>query len=153
MIFFTDFSVAEPNISSDHCEVRFCLGPSNCQTQEENTDNFEKLEFTYKWDTSAKEQFIQTLKSEAVQDRLLNITEELNFVGNESDIDSNLNCFYCIIDDVCSPTCKKKIMNSKLKSNVTQTQPNKQRWFDSECKDQQNMFYSSLHDYRRENQS
>ena len=65
-------------------------------------------------------------------------------------IDSNLNCFYRIIDDVCSPTFKKKIKNSKLSNNVTQTQSKKQQWFDSECEDQQNMFYSSLHDYRRE---
>ena len=122
MIFYTDFSVEEPNISSDHCEIRFCIGPSNSQTQEENADDFEHIEFTYKWDSSAKEQFIQTLNLNAVQDRLHDITEGLNFVGNESDIDSNLNCFYRIIDDVCSPTFKKKIKNSKLSNNVTQTQ-------------------------------
>ena len=87
--------------------------------------------------------------SNAVQDRLHDITEGLNFVRNESDIDSNLNCFYHIIDDVCSPTFKKKIKSSKLSNNVTQTQSKKQQWFDSECEDQQNMFYSSLHDYRR----
>ena len=100
MIFFTDFSVEEPNISSDHCEIRFCIGPSNSQTQEENTDDFEHIEFTYKWDSSAKEHFMQTFNSNAVHDRLHDITEGLNFVGNESDIDSNLNCFYRIIDDV-----------------------------------------------------
>ena len=119
------------------------------QTHEENADDFEHIEFTYKWDSSAKEQFIQTLNSNAVQDRLYDITEGLNFVGNESDIDSNLNCFYRIIDDVCSPSFKKK-KNSNLSNNVTQTQSKKHRWFDSECEDQQNMFYSSLHDYRRE---
>ena len=150
MIFFTGFSVEEPNISSDHCEIRFCIGPSNSRTQEENADDFEHIEFTYKWDSSAKEQFIQTLNSNAIQDRLHDITEGLNFVGNESDIDSNLNCFYRIIDNVCSPTFKKKIKNSKLSNNITQTQSKKQQWFDSECEDQQNMFYSSLHDYRRE---
>ena len=149
MNLFTVFSVSEPNICSDHCEIRFTLGSSKGQTQEACAEDFDHIEYSYKWDTSAKEGFIQTLKSDLIQDRLNGITNELNFVENESDIDLNLNCFYCIIDDVCTPVFKNKLKRNNTPGN-THTQSKKQRWFDSECEDQQNQFYNSLNDYPRE---
>ena len=106
---FTVFSVSEPNICSDHCEIRFTLGSSKGQTQEACAEDFDHIEYSYKWDTSTKEGFIQTLKSDLIQDRLNGIINGLNFVENESDIDLNLNCFYRIIDDVCTPVFKKKV--------------------------------------------
>ena len=40
-----------------------------------------------------KEGFIQTLRSNVIQDRLSRITNELQLVESQTDIDSNLSCF------------------------------------------------------------
>ena len=147
MKFFTAFAVHEPNISSDHCELRFTIGSSKTRTDEACAKDFGHLEYTYKWDTNEKERFIQDMKSDVIQDRLKGITDELYFAENESDIDLNLNNFYGIIDDVCTPVFKKRLKNN---TSHTQTHAKKQSWFDSECEAQQNQFYKTLRDYRRE---
>ena len=85
-----------------------------------------------------------------IQDRLNRIMNELQLVESQSDIDSNLCCFYDIIDDVCSPAFKKKINNKKSNLYNTHTHSKNQQWFDSECNEQQKQFYTFLHDYRRE---
>ena len=104
---FNSFSVEEPNVCSDHCEIKFSFGRSKCNDKVVYDDAFQHIEYTYKWDMDGKEGF-QTLRSDVIQDRLNRIKNELQLVESQNDIDSNLSCFYGIIDDVCSPAFKKK---------------------------------------------
>ena len=142
MKYLNSFSVEEPNICSDHCEIKFSFGRSKCNDKEAYDDAFQHTEYTYKWDMDGKEGFIQTLRSDVIQDRLNRITNELQIVESQTDIDSNLSCFYGIIDDVCSPAFKKKLNNKKSNLYNTHTHSKNQQWFDSECNEQQKQFYT-----------
>ena len=90
------------------------------------------------WNMDGKEGFIQTLRLDVIQDRLNRVTNELQVIESQTDIDSNSSCFYDIIDDVCSPAFKKKLNNKK--ANNKHTPSKNQQWFDSECKEQQKHF-------------
>ena len=79
------------------------------------------IEYTYKWNLEVKEEFIQPLRSDVIQDRLNSITNDLQFIESQTDIDYNLSCFYEIIDDVCSPTLKKYIGTSRYSNYYTHT--------------------------------
>ena len=91
------------------------------------------------------------MRSDVIQDRLNSITNDLQFIESQTDIDSNLSSLYEIIDDACLPTLKKYIDTSQYSNNYTHTDTKSQkRWFDSECIAQQEQFYNFLHEFRRE---
>ena len=85
-------------------------------------DTSQHIEYTYKWNVDGKEEFIQSLRSDVIQDRLNSITNDLQFI--ESQYSNNYN---------------------------THTDTKSQnRWFDSECIAQQEQFYNFLNEFRRE---
>ena len=91
------------------------------------------------------------MRSDVIQDRLNSITNDLQFIESQTDIDSNISSLYEIIDDACSPTLKKYIDTSQYSNNYTHTDTKSQkRWFDLECIAQQEQFYNFLHEFRRE---
>ena len=105
-------------------------------------DTSQHIEYTFKWNVDGKEEFIQSLRSNVIQDRLNSITIFLQFIESQADIDSNLSTFYEIIDDACSPTLKTYINTSQYSNNYnTHTDTKSQnRWFDSECIAQKEQF-------------
>ena len=93
MKYFKSFTVEDPNICFDLCEINFSFCRSKYNDKEVYDDAFQHIEYTYKWDMDGKEGFIQTLRSEIIQDRLNRITNALQLVESQTDIDSNLSCF------------------------------------------------------------
>ena len=151
MHFFNSFVVLEPNILSVHCAINFSFGKLKHIDDVADDDTSQHIEYTYKWNADGKEEFIQSLRSDVIQDRLNSIANDLQFIESQTDIDSNLSTFYEIIDDACSPTLKKYIDTSQYSNNYVHTETKSQnRWFDSECIAQQEQFYNFLHEFRRE---
>ena len=151
--YFDSFTVNDPNILSDHCLISFRLqneGPNSCNDTRSSSTNMNETELGHKytWDNCKSNEFKDTINSLEIRNKISNIEQNLNAVESAIDIDSNLNEFYTVINDVCSPLFKVNTHAHPNKSWSNCQTKGKQEWYDDECKDKQNAFYENLNAYR-----
>jgi hypothetical protein len=154
MRLFHSFEVTDPNILSDHCEVRFSLLQNNYEFIEEvtetvNNKNNEYIKFKYKWNTMHTDEYCRNVSSIEFQNSLGFICESLNDITENCDIDTNIGQFLSLIDQVCEPLFKVNLSNHSF--NPKFKDEKHQQWFDEECKQKRNTFYNCLDAYRFEN--
>ena len=142
----SDFVVDEPNIISDHCMIHFSIAVrEGLKVSCNNKQCYSRQNVTYKWVESKRLEYIEKLGQPHIYDKLMYVTENLSNVDNDDKLNSNINKFYEIIEDVCDPLFKINIKpDNKNKAKSNQSQP----WFDEECRDKRNEFYKNLNFYR-----
>jgi len=146
---FTQFSISDPSIESDHCKIEFSIKTENRNAElninsENEPRNLPQIDHTFIWDENKRLFFINNLESEEITHELHNLTSNIDTITQSSEIDNNLEAFYNLLNKTCSPF--KKNIKNRNKSTKTQNS-----WYDSECKQKQTDFYETLNNYRSDN--
>ena len=144
---FSSFIVEEPNILSDHCMIKFSFSCYNIGNVIELDQEVNSQKFTYKWDETKKLQYIEQLNQTSTIEKINNLTNELDSVVNDEDLDDNLKVFYKIVDNVCGPLFKKNLQcgyKKTTKSNLGEP------WFDDNCRNKRKFFHNRLNTYRND---
>jgi hypothetical protein len=102
--YFTNFSVEEPNILSDHSAILFELGTNdfNSDTQEEREITHE-IKNKFVWDSNKVDNYKQALQDEDFLCELDILSNSLSHLSKDIDIDDNLSNFYSIFESICNP--------------------------------------------------
>ncbi|KAL4233737.1 hypothetical protein ACF0H5_008417 [Mactra antiquata] len=147
--FFESFYIHDPNIISDHCAISFSLKcvSSICNVGIEQPKNHERLNYTYRWDSSKHDEFIQNISDNDFQSCLNNLSMTIENESTSESIEHNLNGFYQLLEKACDPLFKRNTNTTCTKNTVTSNQP----WFDDECKDSRKSFYNNLNTFRTNN--
>jgi exonuclease III len=130
---FDSFEVGDPNILSDHCEVRFglhCNLPPNENVVLDKREINPDVQFKYKWKDKHTDEYLQKLSSPYFQNSLYNLQDNLKIVSVNINIDDNISKFMSLMDEVCEPLFKIDISKSQCHSPQNETH---QPWFDEEC--------------------
>jgi hypothetical protein len=147
--FFSKFQVLDPNIWSDHCMINFTLGTIGCHQKEisETSKSYEQLEYVYKWDKDKQITYENVLNSETYFNDFQHLIGSLSNMQDKTQIDENLQTFYLVIDEVCSPLFRKNVKSNKVAKPITKIS---QPWYDHACKEKQKHFYDNLNIFRNE---
>jgi hypothetical protein len=145
--FFSKFQVLDPNIWSDHCMINFTLGTIGCHQKEisETSKSYEQLEYVYKWDKDKQITYENVLNSETYFNDFQHLIGSLSNMQDKTQIDENLQTFYLVIDEVCSPLFRKNVKSNKVAKPITKIS---QPWYDHACKEKQKHFYDNLNIFR-----
>ena len=146
---FSSFSVHDPNILSDHCELSFSLSTKvNINDQNDPAErDFESrnVEFIYKWNDEKLESFKISLTDDLFASKLDTLTNELQNVMDTENLEENLSTFYEEIGNICDPLFKRNIQHGTTSTNTSKMN---NKWYDGECTEKRKEFFSHLNNYR-----
>ncbi|XP_052276939.1 uncharacterized protein LOC127876070 [Dreissena polymorpha] len=143
---FKTFEIYDPNIVSDHCVISFSLNMHTLDNfvDVKNKGDHVKLLYKYKWDDSKKDLYMNVLSSEENTIHFESLCGNILLSNSHEDLDLNVKTFTDILDGVCKP-----IFKHNLHSNFFNQNHNKDGvYFDHECKNLKNYYYTSLNYYR-----
>ena len=141
---FATFDVFDPNPISDHCLIEFSLNLRLHEPTKNNgpTNQKNKLKNCYKWKKGKCSAYTETLKSDHVRSKLNNVCDSFDSASSLQDVDTSLQSFVSIIDDVCKPLFEKYVncfcKNNKLSSFT----------YNEDCEIKKMIFYDKLNMYR-----
>lgn len=109
---FTQFSISDPSIESDHCKIEFSIKTENRNAElninsENEPRNLPQIDHTFIWDENKRLFFINNLESEEITHELHNLTSNIDTITQSSEIDNNLEAFCNLLNKTCSPFKKK----------------------------------------------
>ena len=139
---FNSFSVGDPNIVSDHCEVIFSL----CMRQKVDEPSIVqendaiKITRKYVWNTSFAEQYKTKLASDLVIGALDNAVSNMNINKSNPEIDCSIEAFVNVLDSVCKPLFEKR-------TDISSTRRHDEI-FNGECEVKKIDFLNKLDNYR-----
>ena len=145
---FCSFDVHDPNPLSDHCIIEFSLEfkfkihvfeQANMEQQVPS----KRVDSKYKWNKSKSDQYRNKIASDEVGSRFAEVFNDLNNNDDTASIDTCLDNFVSIIDDVCKPLfekpCKKTVSDLKTNSFV----------YSHDCELKKMKFFDNLNNYRK----
>ena len=142
------FQVHDPNIISDHCTITFGIkghikGPKTRING--NIPVGERVDYKFKWNDDKSEQFKNILTSDEIESKLNVLSENLEEIHCDSQVEENIKHFSELLDSICSPFFKVSLCTDNLRN---QTDKVDQPWFDDECRAARDAFLVSLNKYR-----
>ena len=138
------FKVHDPNILSDHCLISFSFEFGNELKTESIADSYDVIDGKFVWKAEFRDEYINRLNNEATTERL-NLLHNNISSCDEDGINTCLNDFVSIFDDVCEPIFKKtKPSNSCNEYSFKRENP----WYTDECNEKRHYFLHFLNKYR-----
>ena len=130
--YFNTCLISDPCISSDHCHIQFSLYSNTQRTSvtkeidTANTHTHTLVEYTYTWDESKTQQYLDSLHTDQITEAFTNLSHDIESIHSPTQINDNLHTFSNLLHDVCDPLFTKPC-NNKNKN------PTSQPWYDAEC--------------------
>lgn len=103
----------------------------------------------YTWNKEQLSQYTHSLNEE--EDNFSNLSLHLTNSTNPNDIDENILKFANLMSKVCDPLFAKNLGKCKEVENSNITRRVSQPWFDDECQNLRNLFYTELNKFRHNN--
>ena len=150
--FIDTFSISEPNILSDHCNLSFSLNftknePMTCK----NAKIPEKVKYKFVWDKQKAPNFTEELNSQNVLDKLSMLNNNIDHCVDNCDIDACVNNFNDIIENVSKPYFKRNVKSDKFYNDedIPCFQSKRENpWFNDDCQESKLYFLKMLNKYR-----
>ena len=99
-----------------------------------------------------KEQLSQYTKSlNEEEDNFSKLSLQLTNLTSPEDIDGNILNFANLMSKICDPLFAKNVGKYKEIENPNTTRRASQPWFDDECQNLRNLFYTELNKFRHDN--
>lgn len=144
------FSVADPNILSDHCAISCSMLNSlsiNESQSDEINEHCEKIYYKYKWNETDAEEFKCLLSSDDTIHTLNVIQSDFLSVHNDNNfIDNGITKFVDILEHCGSPFYKHIFQPNDEPESNHKNQP----WYTDVCREKKSIFYERLNRYRND---
>ncbi len=118
---FSSFTVDDPNVLSDHCNISFSLLSHsnvhvNQQPQRVNDDENQSgnIPYKYKWNSEYTEEYTFNMQSEEIVAQLDNLIDNLKNTPTVDNVNQAVSGLSDIFDSVCSPLFKQLCIRLKI---------------------------------------
>ncbi len=149
---FSSFTVDDPNVLSDHCNISFSLLSHsnvhvNQQPQRVNDDENQSgnIPYKYKWNSEYTEEYTFNMQSEEIVAQLDNLIDNLKNTPTVDNVNQAVSGLSDIFDSVCSPLFKKPLHPFKNSKTASE---NKINYYDDTCENLKQTFHDILNVYR-----
>lgn len=141
------FYIDDPNILSDHCAVYFSLTCSS-QVQINETEFQPKIGQSkkYVWNPENAEEYMTNINFQ--EQEFFHLQQKLNEARTGQDIDENISEFINAMSEICDPLFAKNIRLGSNNNFFSAFKEKNQPWFDQECTNKREIFYSELNNFR-----
>ena len=142
---FVTFDVFDPNPISDHCLIEFSLKlrRSDLIKRDETMNQKNKVKGSYKWKSCNCSAYTEKLSSDHIRSKFNEVFDGLDNDSTLQDVDTTVQSFVSIIDDVCKPLFEKPVKcfckNDQSSSFM----------YNDDCEIKKMNFYDKLNMYRK----
>ena len=148
--FISKFSIGDPNILSDHCEVTFSISDVRFEAQpSEETMQMGEQICKKIWNSEKSQTYQNSIDSYEEEFSILQLG--LNKASSECDINENIGQFSKLMDKICDPIFAKNIQNDDGIIHTSNNCAKNQPWFDEDCSAKRQLFYNELENFRKNN--
>ena len=141
---FASFDVYDPNPVSDHCLIEFLLNlRRRDSTNRVVPINQKRVKNSYKWKKCHCSTYTEKLSSDRVRLKFDDVFDTLNNASSLQDVDTSLNSFVSIIDDVCKPLFEHPVKSFQCKHDKPSSFV-----YNEDCEIKKMIFYDKLNMYR-----